>query len=413
MSGKSELHLFEKLSPQVVIENAIFQDVHPSTSLSANTSNIEFLINGSQSEYLDLNDTFLYVKCQAINEDGSKLTVDTCPVNYTLNSLFSDITLALNEVVIEGGNHLYPYKATIESIFNFNEDAKRIQLLPAGFSELKDERKKWINKSQVCEFVGALRLDFLNQPKYLLPSVNVRITMSRSRNGFSFMDCGVTEKPKFEILDAVLYIRRVKVAPAVQLGHQKGLLKRNAIYPYTRSQTISYSISTGSLTFFKENLFGNALSPKFVIVCMIKSSAYTGNYNANSFDFAHFDVKCIGLFRDGQSLPHRQIYQPDFTNKLFTCDYVKSIIHNTQHLNTNLNNGITMSDFYKEEYCFFTFNITPDFDMTQVQVPRDGNLRLDMRFAKPLTEAINVIIYATFDAEIQITNAREIINDAH
>ena len=36
-----------------------------------------------------------------------------------------------------------------------------------------------------------------------------------------------------------------------------------------------------------------------------------------------------------------------------------------------------------------------------------------MRFAKALPQAINVIIYATFDGEIQITNDREIITDAH
>ena len=72
-----------------------------------------------------------------------------------------------------------------------------------------------------------------------------------------------------------------------------------------------------------------------------------------------------------------------------------------------------MADFATGGYCFFTFNLTPDFDMTQVQVARNGNLRLDIRFAKGLAEAINVIIYATFDAEIQTTNDREIIIDAH
>ena len=397
----------------MVIESAIFHDVHPSTSLASNSTSIEFLIHGSLNEYLDLNDTLLYIKCKATKDDGTNLDADTIPTNFTLNSLFSDVTLALNEVVIEGGSQLYAYKATIESIFNFNDDAKRIQLLPMGFSNDKDERLKWVEKSKMCEFVGALRLDFFNQAKYLIPSVNVRITMTRSRYGFSFMGCVAPHKPLFEILDAVLFVRRVKVAPAVQLGHQKGLLKRNAIYPYTRSQTISYSISTGSLTFFKENLFGNALTPKFVVVAMVKSSAYTGDHLHDSFNFEHFNVKSIGLFRDGQSLPHRQIYQPDFDAKLFTCDYVKAIIHNTEHLNTNLNNGIDMADFATGGYCFFTFNLTPDFDMTQVQVARDGNLRLDIRFAKGLAEAINVIIYATFDAEIQITNDREIIIDAH
>jgi len=114
MSGKSELRIFDKLSPQVVIESAIFHDVHPSTSLASNSTSIEFLIHGSLNEYLDLNDTPLYIKCKATKDDGTNLDVDTVPTNFTLNSLFSDVTLALNEVVIGGGNQLYTYKATIE-----------------------------------------------------------------------------------------------------------------------------------------------------------------------------------------------------------------------------------------------------------------------------------------------------------
>ena len=43
-------------------------------------------------------------------------------------------------------------------------------------------------------------------------------------------------------------------------------------------------------------------------------------------------------------------------------------------------------------------------------MPRDGNLRLEIKFAEPLAKAINVLIYATFDSELQITKNREIVN---
>ena len=141
---------------------------------------------------------------------------------------------------------------------------------------------------------------------------------------------------------------------------------------------------------------------------MVKSSGFNGDDAEDPFYFDHFDVSSIGLYKDGQALPHRQIYTPDFTNKLFTLDYVKSMIQNTQHLNTNLNNGIGMDRFSKG-YTFFTFNLTPDFDMDQPQLPRDGNLRLDIQFRKKLAHAINVIVYATFDSQLQITKDRQII----
>ena len=72
-----------------------------------------------------------------------------------------------------------------------------------------------------------------------------------------------------------------------------------------------------------------------------------------------------------------------------------------------------MDDFSKKGYAFFTFNLTPDFDMNQVQQARDANLRLDMTFAETLKDAINVIAYGIFDAKIEITGNLRIITDAH
>lgn len=411
MSGKSELRLFDRQLPQVVVESASFVDVNPQTSLNDSNTTMEFVINPSEMEYLDLNDTMIYVQLKVTNADKTKLVAGSAitPVNFFMNALFQDVTLTLNDTVIEGGDQKYPYKSTIESIFGFSKDAKDNQLEAMGYHEDPDVRKGWIRESKPCELIGALRLDFLNQPKYLLPGVQVRIKLQRSKDKFALMNGGVGN-PVIRILASKLYVRRVKVAPSVALGHQKGLATKNAIYPYNRGQAISYSIPTGSISHFNDNLFSTKLLPKFVVVGFVKGTAYGGTILANDpFKFEHFNVNSVGLFRDGQSLPYRELYEPNFDEELYTRDYLKSIVHCTQHLNTNLDNGIDLAKF-AENCTFFSFNLTPDFDYTQCQLPRDGNLRLEVKFAKALPEAINVIVYATFDSEIQVTKNREIIN---
>ena len=50
----------------------------------------------------------------------------------------------MNDIQIEGGSNIYPYKSTVECAMNFNDDTKRIQLLPAGVSSDENERAKWI-----------------------------------------------------------------------------------------------------------------------------------------------------------------------------------------------------------------------------------------------------------------------------
>ena len=414
MSGKSELRLFDPSLPQITIDSAVFSDINPSTAIGENATTIDFLINGSESDYLDLNDTLLYLRLRVTTSDNKVLpnTSAVTPSNYWLNSLFSDVTLSLNDTVIEGGNHLYPYKATIESIFQFDEATKKSQLAPMGYNEDAEERKGWIKNSRTVELIGALRLDFFNQSKYLLPKVDVRISLQRSKNSFC-MQTG-TGNPQIKLACAKLYVRRVKVRQSVSLGHELGLQTKNALYSYNRGQVISYAIPSGSLSHFKDNLFSRTLLPKFVIVGMVSSDSFNGTAGTagatDPFKFEHFDVNSVGLFRDGQSLPYRELYEPNFANELYAKEYMKSIVHCPQHFNVNVNNGITMKKF-ADGHTFFTFNLSPDFDYTQTQLPHDSNLRLEIRFAKQLEKSINVIVYGVFDNQLQITKDRKIIPD--
>ena len=72
-----------------------------------------------------------------------------------------------------------------------------------------------------------------------------------------------------------------------------------------------------------------------------------------------------------------------------------------------------MDDFKGNGYTFFTFNLTPDFDFTQPQVVRDSNLRLEVRFHQALAQGINIIAYATYDANIQISKDHQIKTDVY
>ena len=120
--------------------------------------------------------------------DGSNLTAagTLVPTNLFLSALFSDITLTMNETVVEGGHYLYPYKAMMSSLLQFDVGMKKTQLEAAGYHVTAATRKGWIDTSKSCEFLGPLHLDVFAQSKYLLSGVNVRIKMSRSKLEFLF-----------------------------------------------------------------------------------------------------------------------------------------------------------------------------------------------------------------------------------
>ena len=68
MSGKSELLLFSDPAPQSVIKSSIFDEVGPTSTISNNPDAIyDFHIKGSNTQYLDLNESSIVVKLRVYN----------------------------------------------------------------------------------------------------------------------------------------------------------------------------------------------------------------------------------------------------------------------------------------------------------------------------------------------------------
>ena len=406
--AKTELCIFDSAMPQIVVENACFQEIFPMNAINTNSSpDIEFNITASQTDYLDLNDTLLYVKLKVTDKEGKDLAKDVVvtPAQYTFYTLFKDAILTLNSDRIEGGNGTYMYKALIENMITYACDVKDTNMNSVGYEADEEDRKKWIAESKLFEMCGPLQFDFFDQPKYLIPGVNVNIRLQRTKPGFSLNTGDKNLDLKIQLQEAKLMVRRVKVDPSVLMGHQVGLNSKNAIYPIRKSQVVRYTISKGSSVFFKDQIFGDLRLPKFVLVTFQSTSQNIGTFSEDCSYFKHFNVTNLTLSRNTD---YRESYTQDFSKNLYTMSYVQSIIRNMGLLEKNLSCGISQKDF--KDYCpFFTFVLAPDFDIHTKQLPKQGNLQLDIKFGEALPESAVAIIYGVFDDEIQINKNRTII----
>jgi len=56
------------------------------------------------------------------------------------------------------------------------------------------------------------------------------------------------------------------------------------------------------------------------------------------------------------------------------------------------------------------FDLTPDRESGEehISLPRQGNVRIDARFNKPLPEPVNCILYAEFPGHVEIDEARNV-----
>jgi hypothetical protein len=406
---KSELSLFDPPMVQIVAEKALWCDIHPTSSIDSGP--IEFHIAASQDEYLDLNDTILYIRLKVLKSTGGELAADTkiYPANLLLSSLFDDVSLSLNGTTVEGGHHLYPYKAIMTSLLQFNAETKRTQLRAAGFQEDKTVRERWLASSKPLELMGPLFLDLFSQPKYLLPAVDVRVKFSRSKLQFCLMNDG-KETMKMVIEQATLYVRRVQVNSSVLLGHELGLKECNAVYPIQKTELLTFTISRGSKSHIQDNLLRGQL-PKLLIIGLVTNEAFNGKKDKDPTLFDHFDVNYLALYRDGECVPYSQPLQPDYANGLAVQAYMRTI-QSLEQYTTNVSHGITLTDFIENGRTLYAFNLTPDMNASgQCGQPyKTGNLRLELKFATALTETINVIVFAIRDGKIEITGDRKVLS---
>jgi hypothetical protein len=429
--GKSELGLFDPRPVQTSMEKGAYVDIHPLSSPSGGGP-IEFFIPSTSDEYIDLNDTMLYVRGKVKKEDRSNLTENALIAlsNIPLASFFSDVSVIINDRQVEGGNHLYPYKTYMSYLLRFNKEAMETHVRGTGF--YKDEygkmeeteqkgfkaRKLLIAQSKTFEFCGPITLDIFQQNRYLLPNADVRLKFLRHRPEFALISHVRTAqgsdpqinaiKGIIDIEDSILFVRRVKVSPSVLRGHLTGLDKYNAIYPIQRTEMQTFTITSGSQSFNKENIFRGQL-PKLLVMGMVDNDAFNGTLSKNPFNFKHYDLNFLALYRDGEATPYRP-FQPDYEKSLCMLDYM-SLFRSLELWNRDETIPITFEEF-KGGYTMYTFNLAPDLALAGHEQPyRDGNLRLEFKFAKALPATINVVLMALFDGRVEVTKSRDILLD--
>jgi len=132
---KSELDLFSLPPTQTSIESSQWIYYKPVTSLS-NDSPIEFVIPGHEKEYLDLTHTMLSLRLrietiadsarQASGTNAERVSVG--PVNHLLHSIFNQIDVYFNQMLVSPPNNAYAYRAYIEALLNYSSSTKTSHL---------------------------------------------------------------------------------------------------------------------------------------------------------------------------------------------------------------------------------------------------------------------------------------------
>ena len=124
-SIRSELDLFKAPPTQTSLEDVFFAEYCP-VSILTSKGPVKFCINSETFNYIDLANSFLYVRATITTADGSALAADyeIAPECNFLHSLWSQCDMYLNGTLVTQSSNNYPYRAYIENLLSLSKEAK-------------------------------------------------------------------------------------------------------------------------------------------------------------------------------------------------------------------------------------------------------------------------------------------------
>ena len=428
--GKSELDLFAVQPTQTSVEEACVVEYQPVSSVQ-NRAPLDFDVPGSGEHYIDLANIQLYIRAKILNADGvTPLDVNNtvAPVNLMLHSMFSQVDISLNGTLISSSTNTYPYRAMLETLLSYGEDAKKSQLTSELF--YKDDagemdtviiaaggghqpnaglqsRRALARESREFDMVGRIHADIFFQERYLLNEVGVKVRLVRSKDSFCLM--GAPNDAKLHITHAALFVRKVKLSPSVFIAHARALENGTAKYPIKRTVCKAFAIPQNYRDITYEKLVSGQL-PTRLVIGIVNNTAFNGSRTLNPFNFHHYNLSEIAIYLDGHQQHTLKPIQPDFGAGLFVRAY-NTLFSGTGKLNGDEGIAISRSD-YDRGYALYAFDLTADLgEDDHFNLVKHGNLRVALKFAEALPHPVTVIAYAEFDNVIELDRDRNVLVD--
>jgi hypothetical protein len=426
LCGKSELELFTAPDTQVAIQEGFWTEYHPLATLT-DTSPIEFLVSGGSDSLIDLSQSYLHIRCKIVKGAATILTATdkVGPVNQLLHSLFSQCDVSLNGKLISASDNSYAYRSYLETLLTYGEDAKTGQFTgvlwdtdtasqfdvgdPGGANEGLKNRSERTKLSGTLDLYGRPHLDLFHQERLLLNNVDLRLKFIRAKDAFCLMSDAANATYRINLTHASLFVRKALPSPSILLAHNQALSKGNAKYPLQRVEVKTFTIAAGSLQGNLDNVVLGSL-PSMCVVGLVSNSAYNGDFTKNPFNFQHFGVNYLSLLVDGKQVPSVP-FQPNYTTDCYVRNYM-SLFQATGKISQNEGPQIKYTD-YKGGSALYAFDLTPDLgsDQCHFNLTKQGNIRIDIRFAAALGETLNLVLYTAHQTVLEIDKSRNVLYD--
>ena len=268
-------------------------------------------------------------------------------------------------------------------------------------------RYEFTKESHTVDLMGPIHSDIFFQELLMVNGVNLRIKLNRAKNVFCLVSSAAGANFKVVNTEAILFVRRVKVASFIILGHVAGLKHSSAKYPIRRIDCKVLSIPRGFSSFNPDNIFLGQIPKR-----LVDTEAYNGRYRTNPFYFKHHNLTQVGVCVDGEQIPRKPLFLNfDAANGQNVIAGYQSLFSGIGSLSQDMGNQINRSA-YGSGYTLFAFDLTPDhYPGDHFELIKQGNLRLELHFSEAPANTVNLIVYAEFQNVIEVDANRNVLYD--
>lgn len=426
----SDLDLFGEKAVQYSILKVNEIHLRPLSSIEQ-ASMITFADSGYSDDFRNLSSCYIAVKVKMTyykdpvvgkeDEILSNLTssnIPAAPVNNLIHSLFKQVIVKLNGIQIQHNNVNYMYRSYFENLCNFDSESAGIHLSgsvcweldTAGSSDNFALNTGQLNRGlqfphdEEVQLIGRLHLDLFNQPKLLLPKVDLSLTFELNRPEFYLMKRNTANKSKMEITDMDLYMDMVKINPQLSLSIEQMLTRQPATYSYKRVEVRNFQVNSGQNSFSLDNIYNGSL-PFLMLIAMVNTNAYQGEYDQNPYNFQHYHITSFTASVNGLELSPRNLsFDYSKTKPKSQRAYFQLFKHLQGH-RTDRANQITKERFDRGSF-MLCYDLAPTRECTSIT--EGGTIQLKASFSQALSQNITILIYLQFDSDLLIDRERNI-----
>ena len=420
ITGKAMI--FEDLKTDISAHSISYMEFKPIAALDQKKN--KFIVPRDQNYFWDLERSRIVAKAKLTTHDGELLVPGKQGIiNNPGQTMWASLECAYNGTQTRSAYSIQHMRGYIENLLFETEGQKESALsselwrwdttmnfdqtdpdppvptdpirLETGKNYGYSYRFKFVSGSQEFKLSSKIHDDMFLQPKWLVPGVEISMTLTTSSNQFLLMD-GDNKGPRMVLLDLTLQMCRVMPQTPLYNEILEKWEHEPAVYPFYETEVQVRTIPTGSKDLRIDNPFTSSQVPDYVYLALVSAARLEGDYTKNPLFLDRMRLDKLTVRIDGQNVP-AQPMEMDYRSEQAMDAYALLC----QTLDNNPN-GLDYLRFMRG-YCVYGFELLPGTSAEFSRPPTEtGTLVVEGHFATATTETVRAILIGKRQAKFKI-----------